>query len=92
VPINPTIRSLVSDGRFSQQDAAVLRQAVQAGQVTPSEAREALERYAEAMEPEAARLLRDTFQAPPQSRLTSLPPEMLGQTLQRPVRTRWTIR
>lgn len=91
MPINPTIRSLVSDGRFSQQDAAVLRQAVQAGQVTPSEAREALERYAEAMEPEAARLLRDTFQAPPQSRLTSLPPDMLDQTLQRGPRSSDTV-
>ncbi len=91
MPVNPTIRSLVSDGRFSQQDAAVLRQAVQAGQVTPSEAREALERYAEAMEPEAARQLRDTFQAPPQSRLTSLPPDMLGQTLQRGPRVNDTV-
>jgi peptidoglycan hydrolase-like protein with peptidoglycan-binding domain len=87
MPVNPTIRSLAQDGRFSQADAQTLRQAVQSGQVSQTEARDAAHRYAEAMEPEAARTLQDSFQASPRTRLTSLPESMLGQTLQRGMRS-----
>ena len=53
MPVNPTIRSLASDGRLSQADAQQLKQAVQSGQVTRAEVQDAAGRYNEAMEPEA---------------------------------------
>ena len=87
MPVNPTLRSLAQDGRFSQADAQTLRQAVQSGQVSQAEAKDAADRYAEAMEPEAAQTLQDSFQASGRARLTSLPEGMLGQTLQRGMRS-----
>jgi len=87
MPVNPTLRSLAQDGRFSQADAQTLRQAVQSGQVSQAEAKDAASRYAEAMEPEAAQTLQDSFQAGARPRLTSLPEGMLGQTLERGMRS-----
>jgi peptidoglycan hydrolase-like protein with peptidoglycan-binding domain len=87
MPVNPTLRSLAQDGRFSQADAQTLRQAVQSGQVSQAEAKDAADRYAEAMDPEAARTLQDSFQASPRARLSSLPEGMLGQTLERGMRS-----
>jgi peptidoglycan hydrolase-like protein with peptidoglycan-binding domain len=86
MPVNPILRSLAQDGRFSQADAQTLRRAVQSGQVSQAEAREAADRYAEAMDPEAAQTLQDSFQASPRARLTSLPDGLLGQTLERGMR------
>ncbi len=81
MPVNPAIRSLAQDGRFTLRDAETLKTAVNAGQVSRSEAQDVLRRYAEAMEPEAATVLADTFQTTARTRLSSLPEGMTGQTL-----------
>jgi peptidoglycan hydrolase-like protein with peptidoglycan-binding domain len=82
MPLNPTIRSLAQDGRFTLRDAETLRSAVSSGQVSRAEAQQVLSRYSEAIEPEAASLLSDTFQTAARQRLTSFPEGFTGQTLQ----------
>ena len=82
MPINPAIRSLAQDGRFTLRDAETLKTAVNAGHVSRSEAQDVLRRYAEAMEPEAASVLADTFQTTPRARLSNFPEGFSGQTLQ----------
>jgi peptidoglycan hydrolase-like protein with peptidoglycan-binding domain len=82
LPVHPAIRSLAQDGRFTLRDAETLKSAVNAGQVSRAEASDVLRRYAEAMEPEAASALADTFQTTTRARLANLPEGFANQTLQ----------
>lgn len=82
MPIHPTIRSLAQDGRFTLRDAETLKSAVTAGQVSRAEAQDVMRRYAEAMEPEAANALADTFQTTPRARLANFPEGFTNQAMQ----------
>jgi peptidoglycan hydrolase-like protein with peptidoglycan-binding domain len=87
MPVNPTIRSLAQDGRISLGDAQKLKEAVSAGTVSRAEASDATSRYAEAMDQDAHALLGDSFQSNGRARLSSLPDSLLGQTLQKGMRS-----
>ncbi len=87
MPVNPTIRSLAQDGRISLGDAQKLKEAVSAGTVSHAEASDATSRYAEAMDQDAHALLGDSFQSGGRARLSSLPDGLLGQTLQKGMRS-----
>ncbi|MDP2341843.1 MAG: peptidoglycan-binding domain-containing protein [Deltaproteobacteria bacterium] len=79
MPVNPLLRSLAQDGRVTLREAETIAQAVTAGTVKKSEAKEALSRYGEAFDVDAQALLTDTFQTRARARVSSLPTE---QTLQ----------
>jgi peptidoglycan hydrolase-like protein with peptidoglycan-binding domain len=83
MPINPTVRQLARDGRFTLQDAQKLKQAVDAGTVSANEAKETLNRYAEAMDQDAAALLGDAFQTSGRPKQTSFPEGFTDKTLKR---------
>lgn len=83
MPVNPALRSLATDGRFSLQDAQQLKQLVQQGKVSQEEAKEALTRYGEVMDPEAGRVLEQFTGATRASTMGSLPAGVQGQTLRR---------
>lgn len=83
MPVNPTVRSLAQDGRFSLRDAETLKSAVTAGTVSQAEAKDVLNRYAEAMDPDAQSALSDAFQQAPRQKLGSFPEGFTDQTLQR---------
>jgi peptidoglycan hydrolase-like protein with peptidoglycan-binding domain len=87
MPVNATVRSLAQDGRFSLQDAKDLKAAVAAGAATRADAEDAVARYAEAMDGDAASLLADSFQTTARGRQTSLPESVTGLTLQKGMRS-----
>ncbi len=87
MPVNPTVRSLAQDGRFSLQDAKELKAAVTAGTVSKADAEDAVARYAEAMDSDAASLLSDTFQTSARGRQTSLHDSVTAMTLQKGMRS-----
>ena len=72
MPVNPTVRQLAQDGRFTLRDAQTLKQAVSSGSVSQAEARDVLSRYAEAMDQDAQTLLSDAFQTAPRARVAVL--------------------
>jgi hypothetical protein len=73
MPVNPALRNLARDGRFSLDDAKTLKQMVQQGQVSPDEAKEALQRYGDIMDPEAGSMLAGFTGGQAPSSSTSLP-------------------
>lgn len=83
MPVNPALRNLATDGRFSLQDAQQLKQLVQNGTVTQEEAKEALNRYGEVMDPEAGRLLESFTGGRRASAMGAIPADVQGKTLQR---------
>ena len=83
MPVNPTVRSLAQDGRFTLRDAQTLKSAVTAGTVSQTEAKDVLSRYAEAMDTDAQSLLSDAFQTSPRARLSTFPEGFTEQTLKK---------
>jgi hypothetical protein len=81
MPVNLALKNLARDGRFSLEDARTLQQLVQRGQVSQAEARETLKRYGDVMDPEAGRLLEGFTGGQRSGTMTSLPPEILSQTI-----------
>src|ERR1700754_3228024 len=83
MPVNPTVRQLAQDGRFTLRDAQTLKQAVTAGTVSQAEARDVLSRYAEAMDQDASALVSDTFGGAPRAKLSQFAEGFTDQTLER---------
>lgn len=81
MPVNPALRQLARDGRFSVDDARTLQQLVQRGDVTKAEAKEALQRYGEVMDPEAGRLLESFTGGSRNQAFAGVPAELQGRTL-----------
>ena len=83
MPVNPAIRTLAQDGRISLSDAQKMKQAATAGTVSKSDVNDALGRYAEVIDDDAAALIADTFQGGARAKLSSLPEATTRKTLEK---------
>ncbi len=73
MPVNASIRNLGGDGRFSPEDARALEALVQHGDVSADEARDAVTRYGDVMDPGASSLLAAFTGAEHPSTFTGIP-------------------
>ena len=87
MPVNPAIRTLAQDGRITLSDANALKQAVAAGTVSQADVKDAANRYAEAIDDDAAAVLSDSFQGAGRAKLSSLPEGFVNKTLEKGMRS-----
>ncbi|HEY1099010.1 MAG TPA: peptidoglycan-binding domain-containing protein, partial [Myxococcota bacterium] len=87
MPVNPAIRTLAQDGRISLADAQKMKQAVASGTASQADIKDAVARYAEAMDQDAATLLSDSFEGASRAKLASLPAGFTTRTLEKGMRS-----
>lgn len=81
MPVNPALRSLADDGRFSLRDAQRVQQLVQDGAVSETEAQEAMQRYGDVMDADAGNAMESFTGAARSSAMVQLPTALQSRTL-----------